>query len=79
MRSSNSNGLLFGGYTVLGGGVSQLLFSRIAGDVCRGEKVDLTHQDSEFDERHRFSPRRILLNQTIRDIGRLRKDLFLKR
>lgn len=42
------------------------------------KKTDLTRQDSEFDERHRFFPRRILLNQTIRDIGRLRKDLFLE-
>lgn len=44
----------------------------------RGERADLTRQDSEFDERHRFFLRRILLNQKIRDIGRLRKDLFLE-
>lgn len=59
-------------------GGQSITVSRIAGDVCRGEKQDLTRQDSEFDERHRFFPRRILLNQTIRDIGRLRKDLFLE-
>lgn len=46
----------------------------------RGKKAeDLTRQDSGFDERHRFFPRRILLNRKIRDIGRLRKDLFLER
>lgn len=64
----------FSSETILGG----QLMSRIAGDVCRGEKQDLTRQDSGFDERHRFFPRRILLNQRIRDIGRFRKDLFLE-
>lgn len=63
---------------ILGGGVSQLMFLVLAGEGRGGEKQDLTRQDSEFDERHRFFPRRILLNQKIRDIGRLRKDLFLE-
>lgn len=64
-------------YIEKGGWVSLMSSSSIY--LRQGEKKqDLTHQDSEFDERHRFFPRMILLNQKIRDIGRLRKDLFLK-
>lgn len=63
---------------IRGWGVSQLLFLVLRGMYVEEKKQDLTRQDSEFDERHQFFPRRILLNQTIRDIGRLRKDLFLE-